>query len=164
MKMAKIVQNYWANNDIFEYIHIFWTNKFIRKNIWWFFLDWIFLDIQSWSFLSCQISSDIHSLNIYGHKYIWNLSKKIRFVPRWFVAVAVGVGDKWPVTHDKYLVLLFSPLKKLKNCIGDAIHTHFLYCCHSRPVDIYFTLQLPLQTGVWSWHGENLLPAINLQQ
>ena len=32
----------WANNQIFEYIIIFWTNIFICKNIRWFFLDQIY--------------------------------------------------------------------------------------------------------------------------
>ena len=40
----------WANNQIFKYIPIFWTNIFIRENICWFFLDWIILDFHWWSF------------------------------------------------------------------------------------------------------------------
>ena len=47
----------WANNLIFKYIRIFWTNIFIRKNNCWFFLE--------------QIYSDIHSWSLYHAKYIW---------------------------------------------------------------------------------------------
>ena len=37
----------WANNQVFEYICIFWTNMFFYKNICCFFLDRIHLDIHS---------------------------------------------------------------------------------------------------------------------
>ena len=60
-----------ANYQIFEYIQIFRTNIFIRKNIRWFFSR---ANLFGYSFvfvLSCQVYSDIHSSNIYGNKYIW---------------------------------------------------------------------------------------------
>ena len=40
----------WANDLIFEYIIIFWTNIFICKDICWFFLWRIYSDIHSWCF------------------------------------------------------------------------------------------------------------------
>ena len=56
----------WANNQTFEYILIFWTNIFIRKNFHWLFLDRIYSYIHLWSFYQveyiqifvCPISTD----------------------------------------------------------------------------------------------------------
>ena len=39
---------------IFVYIQIFWTNIFVCQNIWWIFLEQIYLDILSWSFFPEQ--------------------------------------------------------------------------------------------------------------
>ena len=65
----------WANNQIFKYIRIFWTNIFIRKNICWFFLDQINLDIYSWYFYHAEyIRIFIRPIsmvtNIFGYSFV----------------------------------------------------------------------------------------------
>ena len=65
----------WENNLIFEYIWIFWTNIFIRKNICWFFLGQIYSDIHSWSFYHAEyIRIFIRSIsmvtNIFGYSFV----------------------------------------------------------------------------------------------
>ena len=65
----------WANNLIFEYIRIFWTNVFIRKNIRWFFLGRIYSDIHSWYFYHAEyIRIFIRPIsmvtNIFGYSFV----------------------------------------------------------------------------------------------
>ena len=65
----------WVNNLIFEYIRIFWTNIFIRKNIRWFFVGRIYSDIHSWYFYHAEyIRIFIHPIsmvtNIFGYSFV----------------------------------------------------------------------------------------------
>ena len=64
-----------ANNLIFEYIRIFWTNIFIRKNIRWFFLGQIYSDIHSWYFYHAEyIQIFIRPIsivtNVFGYSFV----------------------------------------------------------------------------------------------
>ena len=108
----------WANNQIFEYILIFWTNIFIRKNIRWFFLDWIYLDIYSWSF--------------YHAEYIWIFLCLISMATNMFGYSFVQKNDICPTlvyTALVYTVVYISSADRAKP--GAALQTPPTFFSHS---------------------------------